>query len=72
MKAQSKDFSKRERDVVGLLLEGKSNKQIAFILEIAETTVEFHLRNVVSSNAFFDSANNRFDQNKVLSALGGL
>jgi DNA-binding CsgD family transcriptional regulator len=46
MKAQSKDFSKRERDVVGLLLQGKSNKQIAFALDIAETTVEFHLRNV--------------------------
>jgi len=46
MKAQSKDLSKRERDVVDLLLQGKSNKQIAVILDIAETTVEFHLRNI--------------------------
>ncbi len=46
MKAQSKDLSKRERNVVDLLLQGKSNKQIAVTLDIAETTVEFHLRNV--------------------------
>jgi DNA-binding CsgD family transcriptional regulator len=46
MKAQSKDLSKRERDVVELLLQGKSNKHIALTLGIAETTVEFHLRNV--------------------------
>ena len=46
MKAQSKDLSKRERNVVDLLLQGKSNKQIAITLDIAETTVEFHLRNV--------------------------
>lgn len=46
MKPQSKDLSKRERDVVELLLQGKSNKQIAITLGIAETTVEFHLRNV--------------------------
>lgn len=46
MKAQSKDLSKREREVVELLLQGKSNKQIAVSLDIAETTVEFHLRNV--------------------------
>src|SRR4026207_2045682 len=46
MKAQSKDLSKREREVVELLLQGKSNKQIAVSLDIAETTVEFHLGNV--------------------------
>ena len=46
MKAQSKELSKRERDVAELLLQGKSNKQIAVTLAIAETTVEFHLRNV--------------------------
>jgi DNA-binding CsgD family transcriptional regulator len=46
MKSQSKDLSKRERDVVQLLLQGKSNKQIAIALDIAETTVEFHLKNV--------------------------
>jgi DNA-binding NarL/FixJ family response regulator len=46
MKTQSRDLSKREKDVVELLLQGKSNKQIALTLGIAETTVEFHLRNV--------------------------
>jgi len=46
MKLRSKELSKRERDVVELLLQGKSNKQIAIALDIAETTVEFHLRNV--------------------------
>jgi len=46
MKSQSKDLSKRESDVVQLLLQGRSNKQIAMALEIAETTVEFHLKNI--------------------------
>ena len=46
MKRRSKELSKRERDVVELLLQGKSNKQMAIALDIAETTVEFHLRNV--------------------------
>jgi DNA-binding CsgD family transcriptional regulator len=46
MKSQSKDLSKRESEVVQLLLQGKSNKQIAVALEIAETTVEFHLKNI--------------------------
>jgi len=46
MKAQLKELSKREIDVAELLLQGKSNKQIAVALDIAETTVEFHLRNV--------------------------
>ncbi len=44
--AQTNEFSKREREVVGLLLQGKSNKQIALILGIAEHTVEFHLKNI--------------------------
>ena len=46
MKSQSKDLSKRESEVVQFLLQGKSNKQIAMTLEIAETTVEFHLKNI--------------------------
>ena len=46
MKTQSKDLSKRERDEVELLLQGKSNKQIAFALGIAESTVGFHLKNI--------------------------
>lgn len=39
-------LSKREKDVVGLLLEGKSNKQIALALGLSERTIEFHLNNI--------------------------
>lgn len=39
-------LSKREKDVVGLLLQGKSNKQIALALGLSERTVEFHLNNI--------------------------
>jgi DNA-binding CsgD family transcriptional regulator len=46
MKAQSKNLSKREKEVVELLLQGRSNKQIALALRIKESTVEFHLKNV--------------------------
>jgi DNA-binding CsgD family transcriptional regulator len=44
--AQTNELSKREGEVVELLLQGKSNKQIALMLGIAEHTVEFHLKNV--------------------------
>jgi DNA-binding CsgD family transcriptional regulator len=40
------ELSKRETQVVNLLLEGKSNKQIAAILGISEGTVEFHLTSI--------------------------
>ncbi len=39
-------LSRREKDVVDLLLQGMSNKQIAFALRVSERTVEFHLKNV--------------------------
>ena len=39
-------LSRRERHVVDLLLQGKSNKQIALSLGISERTVEFHLNNI--------------------------
>jgi len=39
-------LSRRERDVVDLLLQGKSNKQIALALGISERTVEFHFNNM--------------------------
>ena len=44
--AQTNELSKREKEVVELLLQGKSNKQIALTLGIAEHTVEFHLKNI--------------------------
>lgn len=40
------ELSKRENEVVTLLLEGKSNKQIASALHITTSTVEFHLKNI--------------------------
>jgi len=39
-------LSRREKEVVDLLLQGGSNKQIALALGISERTVEFHLKNV--------------------------
>lgn len=39
-------FSQREKEVIGLLIQGKSNKQIALTLHIAESTVEYHLKNI--------------------------
>jgi DNA-binding CsgD family transcriptional regulator len=43
---QTDQLSKREKEVVELLLQGKSNKQIALALDISNRTVEFHLKNV--------------------------
>ena len=39
-------LSKREKEVLKLVLQGKSNKQIALSLDITVRTVEFHLKNV--------------------------
>lgn len=39
-------FSKREKEVTKLLLEGKSNKLIAHKLGVSVRTVEFHLSNI--------------------------
>jgi DNA-binding CsgD family transcriptional regulator len=39
-------LSNREWDVLRLLLQGKSNKQIASVLDISVRTVEFHLKNI--------------------------
>ncbi|MBI5953618.1 MAG: hypothetical protein HY865_18340 [Chloroflexi bacterium] len=44
--AKSNQLSKREKEVAKLLLQGKSNKQIALTLGISEHTVEFHLKNI--------------------------
>jgi len=43
---QSNPLSNREREVVQLLLEGKSNKLMASSLGISDRTVEFHLKNI--------------------------
>lgn len=46
MYPQNHPFSEREKDVVGLLLQGMGNKQIALALGISNRTVEFHLSNI--------------------------
>ena len=48
MSIDNNQFSEREKDVVKLLLQGKSNKQIALELGISNRTVEFHLGNIYS------------------------
>lgn len=44
--SQSLPLSTREQEVAGLVLEGRSNKQIASSLHITVSTVEFHLKNI--------------------------
>jgi DNA-binding CsgD family transcriptional regulator len=39
-------FSVREQDVIASLMQGKSNKEIALALGIANRTVEYHLGNI--------------------------
>ncbi len=40
------NLTRREQQVFGLLIEGNSNKQIAFALRISPKTVEEHLTNI--------------------------
>jgi DNA-binding NarL/FixJ family response regulator len=39
-------FSLRERQIIELLLQGKTNKEIALLLQISRRTVEFHASNI--------------------------
>jgi DNA-binding NarL/FixJ family response regulator len=48
--AQRNRLSNREEEVVGLLLEGKSNKLIASSLSISESKVEFNLKNIYTKH----------------------
>jgi len=43
---QMNKLSRRELEVIHVLLQGKSNKLIALALGISDRTVEFHLKNV--------------------------
>src|SRR5687767_4029968 len=44
--SQFNKLSNREWEVLKLVLQGKSNKQIASSLNISVRTVEFHLKNI--------------------------
>ena len=41
-------FSKREKEVIQLLIQGKSNKEIALALGVSVRAAEFHLSNIYS------------------------
>lgn len=43
-------LSRREKEVITLLLQGKSNKQIALSLDVSERTIEFHLKNIYAKS----------------------
>ena len=40
-------FTDRQSDVLSLLMEGKSNKQISRELDLAEATVKVHVRSIL-------------------------
>lgn len=42
------DLTGREKEVIALVAEGQSNKQIARVLSISETTVKGHVANILS------------------------
>lgn len=43
---QSNQFSPREKEVIVLLIQGKTNKEIALVLGVTVRTIEFHLSKV--------------------------
>ena len=49
------DLTKREREILGLLVEGKTNSEIADSLTLSPGTVRFHVSNILSKLG----ANNR-------------
>ncbi|HPC93433.1 MAG TPA: response regulator transcription factor [Sedimentisphaerales bacterium] len=49
--SRMEDLTRRERQVMDLLVLGKSNKAIAFELGISPKTVDFHRTNVLSKTA---------------------
>lgn len=47
-------LSERERDVLRLMAQGKSNQDVAEALHIAENTVKYHVNNILSKLAVGD------------------
>jgi DNA-binding NarL/FixJ family response regulator len=41
--ASTPSLTPRQRDILGLIAQGRSNKEIAFMLGIRERTVKFHV-----------------------------
>lgn len=46
MDINHRQFSECEQEAIDLLLQGKSNKQIALALQISQSTVENHLKHI--------------------------
>ena len=42
------DLTEREREILGLLSDGRSNKEIARVLGISDATVKVHIKHVLS------------------------
>lgn len=59
-------LTEREREVLALMAEGRSNKAIAGHLFITEHTVEKHVQNILSKLDIFESAD---DHRRVLAVL---
>lgn len=46
LESDREDLTPREKEVLGLVVDGQTNREIAFNLDISEKTVEKHLHNV--------------------------
>ncbi|MBS0447642.1 MAG: two-component system response regulator NarL [Proteobacteria bacterium] len=46
-RAEDIDFTDREREILGLLAAGRSNKEIARVLGISDATVKVHIKHVL-------------------------
>lgn len=63
------DLTARERDVLGLIAEGRSNRAIAAALAIGEKTVETHVANIFSKLGLEETVS---DHRRVLATLSWL
>ena len=60
--------STREREILKLIVDRKSNKEIGWILHISESTVKFHMRNILDKF----KVKSRYEINRTLIERGGL
>ena len=47
-RSEQPDLTEREMEVLQLVAKGKSNKEIAYALNVTERTIEFHVGNILS------------------------